>query len=261
MSAPNLSQFVPLLHQLADAAGEVIRPHFRSGTYETKEDATPVTLADRGAEEAIRAVLKKERPQDGVWGEEFGASNMEAEFAWVIDPIDGTKAFLRGMPVFATLIGLMHKGKPVLGVIDQPILRERWLGGGSIPTTFNNRPVKTRKCGSLAKAVMNSSSSDCSLVKKDWWKKAEALAANCQYASLGGDAYVYGILASGFVDVVADAGLKLHDYAALVPVIEAAGGQVCDWQGKALDMESGDKVLAVGDKALLEPALSYLRDQ
>jgi inositol-phosphate phosphatase/L-galactose 1-phosphate phosphatase/histidinol-phosphatase len=254
----DLSSFVPLLHRLADAAGEAIRPHFRSGSYETKEDATPVTLADRGAEKAIRAVLEKERPEDGVWGEEFGASNMNADFAWVIDPIDGTKAFLRGMPAFATLIGLLYQGKPVLGVIDQPISRERWLGGSQFPTTFNNRPVNTRKCAVLSKAVMNSSSSDCSLMKKAWWKKTETLAANCQYASLGGDAYVYGLVASGFVDVVADAGLKLHDYAALVPVIEAAGGAVRDWQGKALNMNSGDTVLAVGDKALLEPALAHL---
>jgi inositol-phosphate phosphatase / L-galactose 1-phosphate phosphatase / histidinol-phosphatase len=261
MSEPSLSSFVPLLHRLADAAGEVIRPYFRNVAFETKEDASPVTLADQGAEKAIRAVLEKERPQDGVWGEEFGASNMDAEFAWVIDPIDGTKAFMRGMPAFATLIGLLQNGKPVLGVIDQPVSRERWLGGGHIPTTFNNRPVKTRKCASLSKAVMNSSSSDCSLVKTEGWKKTEALAANCQYAALGGDAYVYGLVASGFVDVVADAGLKLHDYAALAPVIEGAGGHVCDWQGQPLNVKSGDKVLAVGDKALLEPALSYLKNQ
>src|ERR1051326_4295801 len=133
MSADNYLPFLPLFHRLADAAGEAIRPHFRACAHENKSDGTPVTLADRGAEQAIRAILEKERRGDGIWGEEFGHTNMEAEFCWVIDPIDGTKSFIRGMPVFATLIGLLYQGRPVLGLIDQPVLRERWIGGEGIP--------------------------------------------------------------------------------------------------------------------------------
>ncbi|MBY0429279.1 MAG: histidinol phosphate phosphatase, partial [Alphaproteobacteria bacterium] len=145
----NPADFIPLLHKLANASGEVIRPHFRKVGFDNKADLTPVTIADRGAEEAIRAILIKERPDDGIFGEEFGSSNMDAEWSWVIDPIDGTKAFIRGMPMFATLIALTHKKKFVMGVIDQPILRDRWIGGMGHPTTFNNQRARTRACTSV----------------------------------------------------------------------------------------------------------------
>ncbi|HVY12516.1 MAG TPA: inositol monophosphatase family protein [Alphaproteobacteria bacterium] len=250
--------FLPLLNRLADAAGAAIRPFFRNIHFETKPDASPVTEADRASETVIRNLLEKERPQDGVWGEEFGVERMEAEFAWVIDPIDGTKAFLRGLPVFATLIGLMHKGECVLGLIDQPILHERWLGGTGVPATFNGQPARTRPCPALSGAVM--STSDPSFIKQPLWEKISPLVKACAQSSTGGDAYVYGLLASGHVDVVVDGGLKLHDYAALAPVITAAGGAITDWQGKPLGLHSDGRVLAVGDKRLLDEALGLLEN-
>lgn len=260
-----LSPFIPLLHRLADTAGDVIRPLFRKTGFIDKPDDTPVTLADRGAEEAIRTILKKERPQDGVWGEEYGAENMDAEWTWIIDPIDGTKAFIRGMPMFATLIGLMHKGVPVLGCIDQPILRERWLGGQGVPTTFNSAVVRTRACQNLNHAVLNATAP--SMFYGDEWNAHgqyfEPLAKSCKYALWGGDAYAYGLVASGFIDIQVDALLKLHDWAALVPVIEGAGGRVTGWKGEAPTLQNADavdgRIVAVGDPSLLTAALNYLK--
>lgn len=253
-----ITSFIPLLHRLADAAGEAIRPYFRKTGHENKADNTPVTLADKGAEQAIRAILEKERPKDGVWGEEFGASNMGAEFSWVIDPIDGTKSFIRGMPVFTTLIALLHNGKPVLGLIDQPILRERWVGGEGHPTTLNGKPVKTRKDIALKDAVLNSCTPD--MFKNEREQKQKNLSKACRYALWGGDAYTYAVLVSGFVDLAVDAEMKLHDYAALVPIVIAAGGKISDWNGKPLGLNSDGTVLAAGDAALWEAALPYLKN-
>lgn len=251
------AEFLPLMQRLADASGALIRKYFRNTSFESKEDETPVTAADRGAEEVIRALLKKERSQDGVWGEEFGAENMEAEWAWVIDPIDGTKSFIRGMPVFATLIALLHKGAPVLGLIDQPILQERWLGGMGLPAVMNGKTVRTRSCARLSEAVLNATAPY--MFKGENGRRFEPLAEACRYSLWGGDAYAYGLLASGFIDVQVDTQLKLHDWAALVPVIEAAGGKITGWQGQTLDMKSDGRVIAAGDARLLEPALKYLK--
>jgi inositol-phosphate phosphatase/L-galactose 1-phosphate phosphatase/histidinol-phosphatase len=255
------AEFPALIHRLADASGALIRKYFRNISFENKEDETPVTAADRGAEEVIRALLKKERPHDGVWGEEFGAENMEAEWSWVIDPIDGTKSFIRGMPIFATLIALQHKGIPVLGLIDQPILKERWAGGIGIPAAMNGKTVRTRPCARLSDAILNATAPGM-FYGKNWGdngRRFEPLADACKYSLWGGDAYAYGLLSSGFIDVQVDTQLKLHDWAALVPVIEAAGGKLTGWQGETLTLKSDGRVIAVGDARLLEPALRYLR--
>jgi inositol-phosphate phosphatase/L-galactose 1-phosphate phosphatase/histidinol-phosphatase len=259
----NPIDFVPLLHKLANASGEVIRPYFRKVTFDSKEDESPVTVADKGAEEAIRKILKKERPDDGIFGEEFGATNMDAEWSWIIDPIDGTKAFIRGMPVFATLIGLAHKKKLVMGLIDQPILRERWIGGMSLPTQFNNQRVRTRNCTSLSQAVLNATAPGMFTGKNEAFGKTfKPLEDACKYSLWGGDAYAYGLLANGFIDIQIDATLQLYDYAALVPVIEAAGGVVTDWHGKPLTFESAKTqhgcVLATGNQALHTQAVALL---
>ena len=251
------ASFIPLLHQLADASGEVIRRYFRNVSFDDKNDATPVTIADRGAEEAIRELLNLHRPDDGVWGEEYGAQNMQAEWSWVIDPIDGTKAFIRGLPTFATLIALLHKGVPVMGVIDQPVLRERWIGGVGVPTTMNGTPVRTRACAALDQAVMNATAPG--MFKNDNAVPFAALEGACKYSLWGGDAYAYAMLSSGFIDVQVDALMKLHDYAALIPVIESAGGRCTDWSGNPLGFNSDGRVLAVGDARMLLPAIQHLQ--
>ncbi len=252
------AEFTALLQRLADVAGDVIRPYFRSNLAITaKPDATPVTLADEGAERAIRDLLAVARPDDGVWGEEFGKQNLDAEWVWVIDPIDGTKAFLAGKPIFATLIALLHEGRPVLGVIDQPVLRERWSGGAGLAATFNGLPARSSACRNLDKARFNTTSPR--MFPGVMYAAYDRLATACRQITYGGDAYAYGLLASGYLDIVLEAQLKLHDFAALVPVITAAGGMVTDWQGRPLHAESAGDVLASANATLHAQALALLQ--
>jgi inositol-phosphate phosphatase / L-galactose 1-phosphate phosphatase / histidinol-phosphatase len=248
-----------LIERLAEAAGAAIRPYFR-GQFglESKGDATPVTLADRAAEAAIRTVLESERPDDGIIGEEYGTVRESAARQWVIDPIDGTTSFVAGRPIFGTLIALMEDGWPVLGLIDQPILKERWVGAVGQPTTFNGAAIKSRACPDLAQAILATTSPNCFSAHEG--EHFMALAAKTAHRRLiwGGDCYNYGLLASGHIDIVVEAGLKIHDFAALIPVVEGAGGMMCDWAGEPLSAESEGHVIALGDAARLEDVLEGL---
>jgi inositol-phosphate phosphatase/L-galactose 1-phosphate phosphatase/histidinol-phosphatase len=255
----NLENDITLAQRLADAAGVAIRPHFRSGlAAERKSDATPVTIADRAAEQAMRRILKAEAPRDSIIGEEFGAESGDSGRSWVLDPIDGTVSFLAGRPIFGTLIALVIEGWPVLGIIDQPILGERWLGATGRPTTFNGRPCRTRPCPSLAEAALATSGPHYFDDHQGSHFMALAARSDHKRMLMGGDCYNYGLLASGHIDMVCEANLKLHDWAALVPIIEGAGGTVCDWNGDALHAESDGHVLALGDPARLEDAVAAL---
>jgi inositol-phosphate phosphatase / L-galactose 1-phosphate phosphatase / histidinol-phosphatase len=248
-----------LARRLADAARDAIRPHYRSLiAAERKDDASPVTLADRAAEEAMRRILTAEVPRDTIIGEEFGATAGTSNRSWVLDPIDGTAGFLAGRPIFGTLIALVVEGWPVLGVIDQPILGERWIGVRGRQTTFNDRPVNTRACPALAEATLATTGPH--YFDDHDGEHFMALAARTDHRRMvmGGDCYNYAMLASGFLDLVCESNLKLHDWAALVPVIEGAGGLVCDWSGDPLHAGSSGHVLALGDPARLEDALSAL---
>ena len=250
---------IALALRLADAAGAAIRPWFRNGVdHERKEDATPVTLADREAETAIRRILKAEVPQDGVSGEEFGTEQGRSGRQWVIDPIDGTTAFLAGRPIFGTLIALLVEGFPVLGVIDQPILKERWLGVTGRRTTLNGRPAHTRHCRELGEATIATTGPHYFDDHDGAHFMALAAKTDHRRMVMGGDCYNYAMLASGHIDVVCEAGLKLHDFAALVPVVEGAGGLVCGWNGEPLHAGSDGHVLALGDPARLEDAVEAL---
>ncbi len=254
----NLDADIALAQRLADAAGLAILPHFRSVGAERKDDATPVTLADRAAEEAMRRLLKAEAPRDGVHGEEFGVSAGSSGRTWVLDPIDGTAGFLAGRPLFGTLIALMVEGWPVLGVIDQPVLKERWLGVTGRPTTLNGVPARTRACPALAEAAIATTGPH--YFDQHDGDHFMALAAKTDHRRMvmGGDCYNYAMLASGHLDLVCEAGLKLHDWAALVPVIEGAGGTMCDWNGEPLHAASDGHVLALGDPARLEEVVEAL---
>ena len=255
----NLADDIALAHRLADAAGAAIRPHFRSGlAAERKSDATPVTLADRAAEEAMRRILKAEMPRDTVIGEEFGEDGGQSGRSWVLDPIDGTISFLAGRPIFGTLIALVVDGWPVLGLIDQPILRERWLGAAGQPTTFNGQPCHTRTCPSLAEAALATSGPHYFDDHQGAHFMALAARSDHKRMMMGGDCYNYALLASGHIDLVCEANLKLHDWAALVPVIEGAGGTMCDWNGDPLHAGSDGHVLALGDPARLEDVVEAL---
>jgi inositol-phosphate phosphatase/L-galactose 1-phosphate phosphatase/histidinol-phosphatase len=246
-----------LIQRLGDAAGDAIRPFFRARfETETKADDSPVTQADRAAEAAIRAILEKERPDDGIIGEEYGAVREDAARVWVIDPIDGTRAFLVGRPLFGTLVALLEEDRPVLGLIDQPIARERWIGGTGRPTLFNGAPAATRACATLAKAHL--ATTGPYLFPEADQPGFDRLRAGVRDTIWGGDCYNYALLASGHLDLVVEANLKLYDFAALVPVVEGAGGRMTDWAGKPLGRDSDGRVIAAGDPALIEAAIEAL---
>jgi len=248
---------VELAHRLAEAAGTAIRPYFRAEHgLETKSDASPVTLADRAAEEAMRRLIVAERPMDAIQGEEFAPREGSSGRCWVLDPIDGTRAFIAGRPIFGTLIALVEDGWPLLGVIDQPVLGERWIGVAGRDTLFNGRPARTRLCRELGQALLATTSP--ALFSDDELHAFEHLDAAVRSTVLGGDCYNYACLASGHLDVVAESGLKLHDFAALVPVVEGAGGRMCDWQGDPLHAGSTGEVIAVGDPARVDDVLEAL---
>jgi inositol-phosphate phosphatase/L-galactose 1-phosphate phosphatase/histidinol-phosphatase len=261
--AMNLDADIALALRLADAAAEAVRPHFRAGlASERKGDATPVTLADRAAEEAMRRILKAEVPRDAIIGEEFGATpgagGASSGRSWVLDPIDGTTSFLAGRPIFGTLIALVVEGWPVLGVIDQPILKERWVGATGRQTTFNGAPCRSRPCATLADAALATTGPH--YFDDHQGSHFMALAARTDHRRMvmGGDCYNYALLASGHIDIVCEANLKLHDWAALAPIIEGAGGTLCDWNGDPLHAGSDGHVLALGDPARLEDAVEAL---
>lgn len=251
------AELVALANDLADAARPIVTRHFRTQvTIDDKSDSSPVTIADRDAETAMRALLSKRVPQHGCFGEEHGAERTDAEYVWVLDPIDGTKAFITGLPVFGTLIALLHRGTPVLGIIDQPISRERWLGVDGQPSTLNGQPIKVRACGTLGAAYMYSTAPQ--MFKGPQLARHEKLADAVKAFRWGGDCYAYGLLAAGHVDLVVENDLKLYDFAALVPVVRGAGGTITDWRGKPLDMNSDGSMIAAGDPAVHRAAMAAL---
>jgi len=248
---------VALAHRLADAAGAAILPHFRRlDAIEVKPDATPVTAADRAAEAAIRRLLAVERPDDGVLGEEFDDVAGASGRVWVLDPIDGTKAFTAGKPTFTTLIALFEDGAPVLGVIDQPYNRERWVGhdGGA---WFNGRPLATRRGTPLARAVVSSTAPELFEAEADRAAFAR-VEREVAYLSWGGDAYAYGLLAMGCVDLIVEMQLKPFDLGPLAPIVEGAGGRITDWRGRPLGLASDGRICAAADADLHAATLARL---
>jgi myo-inositol-1(or 4)-monophosphatase len=246
----------------ADVAGAVIRPFFRAGRMldaALKEDRSPVTIADRTAEQAMRAVLAERFPAHGILGEEFGVDRPEARLRWVLDPIDGTRAFITGRPVFGTLIALLDGDRPILGLIDQPVTGERWLGVAGQPTRFRGPfggSPGCRPCPELGRAELSCTSpAMLDAEAKPGW---ERLAARVGRVSWGGDCYAYGLLALGQLDIIAEGDMKVWDWAALLPVVEGAGGRVTDWDGQALRADGPGRALAVGDPALLPQAVAML---
>lgn len=253
-----------LAQRLADAAGAVIRPYFRQDFGgETKADHSPVTRADREAEAAMRRLLDAEAAGDGIVGEEYGTKDGVTGRQWVLDPIDGTRSFTVGRAIFGTLIALVEDGWPVLGIIDQPVQRERWIGVAGRPTTFNGRPARTRACAALEGAIVATTSPHLFEDGDVPHYMALVAAASGGHARqgpvYGGDCYNYALLASGHLDIVAESGLQLYDFAALVPVVEGAGGRMCDWNGDPLTAASDGHVLAIGDPARTDDVLEALR--
>jgi inositol-phosphate phosphatase / L-galactose 1-phosphate phosphatase / histidinol-phosphatase len=252
-----LDRFLALASELADAAGAEVRPHFRQHfTVEDKPDLTPVTAADRAAELAMRRLIEVRFPDHGIVGEEFGRVREGAEFVWVLDPIDGTKSFISGVPLFGTLIALTLGGHPILGVIDQPISRERWIGATGRPTTLNGAAIRCRACSGLGSATLFATT-------PEMFRGPDAAAfgrvsAAVKLTRFGADCYAYGLLAAGFIDLVLEASLKPYDFCAMIPIVEGAGGVATDWRGARLDLASDGRVLVAGDHHAHEAALALL---
>ena len=233
---------VALAHRMAEASGEVIRDYFRAPLeIVTKDDASPVTAADREAEAAIRKIIEGAHPDHGIIGEEFGAARADAEFVWVLDPIDGTRSFIVGKPLFGTLIALLHDRAPILGIIDQPVTGERWVGVAGRPTTLNGAPVRTRACPDLSAAALFTSGPErFEGAEVAAFERLRDAVGMTQYSA---DCYATALLATGCVDLVIESGLKVYDYVALVPVVLGAGGRITEW-GLAARCWPGQRITA-----------------
>ena len=212
----------------------MVRKYYRAPlAVESKADASPVTIADREAEQAMRALIRAAYPDHGIEGEEFAGERADAEFVWRLDPIDGTKSFMIGRPLFGTLIALTRAGRPILGVIDQCILRERWLGVAGERSTWNGPPIRVRACPALAQAVLSLTSPQ--MFSAGGTRRASrASRAPCGFRSSAATATPTACWRWASIDLVVEADLDLHDFMALVPVIEGAGGVMTDWQGAPL---------------------------
>ncbi|TQF78340.1 inositol monophosphatase family protein [Elioraea sp. Yellowstone] len=265
MSALDLDAALAAAEAAADAAAAAIRPWFRARlAIERKDDASPVTAADRAAEQAMRAVLAAAFPDHGILGEEFGHDRPEAPLQWVLDPIDGTKSFVTGRPTYGSLIALLEEGTPVLGVMSQPSIGERWIGLRGRPTLFFSplggpAVARCRPCTALAEAQLSVTTLD--LFTPDTRPRWERLAARAAQVTWGGDCYAHGLLALGLIDLVAETTYRIWDWAALVPIIEGAGGVITDWSGRALRPGADGSVLAAGDPALHAAARAILNEQ
>ena len=257
MTDPALIAF---LDRLADSAGKAIMPHFRALDSVENKAATgfdPVTVADRASEKALRALINEHFPSHGIMGEEFGDENLDADNVWVLDPIDGTRAFISGLPVWGTLIGLTTGGKPSLGMMAQPFTHERFAGDGKTAWykgPEGERTLKTRACETLSDAVMFTTTP--ALFKGADREAYDRVESQVRLARYGCDCYAYCMVAAGFVDAVVEVGLHPYDIVALIPVIEGAGGRDTSWDGGSA--ASGGRVVASGDARLHAQILETL---
>ena len=260
----SFSDLLAFAHSLADDARAVTLPLFRQGghQFQAKSDHSPVGAADRDGEKFLRERIGKQFPQHAIIGEEFGGDT-HGDFVWILDPIDGTRSFISGSPLFCTLIGLLYRNKPVLGVIDMPALNERWSGciaDSSAEAWFCDSHCRVSDCTALNDAVLATTTLHISDSPHN-----AALLQLCRQVGqvrLGGDASAFGCLASGFLDIAADYEMAAHDYLPLVPIIEGAGGMITDFQGNALNFLSASQdkvsVLATATPQLHQQALDAL---
>jgi myo-inositol-1(or 4)-monophosphatase len=262
-ASPSFKSLLDTAHALADRSRQAILPYFRKSiAVENKAGRgqyDPVTAADRAAERAISTHLRKHFPDHGITGEEFGDEGLGQRFRWVIDPIDGTRSFITGTPMWGTLIGLLENEKPILGMMDQPYTKERFWSGANAAhlrsASGKVRRLATRPCGRLRDAVLMSTTPDTftSGAETEAFLRVKAEARMTRF---GGDCYAYCLLASGLVDLVIETGLKTYDVVALIPIVERAGGRMTTWEGKPAT--PGGRILASGDPRLHERVLKIL---
>lgn len=254
MTADSLVAFA---ESLADAARPAAMRWFRTGlAVEDKADDSPVTMADRSVEQLMRQMINTSHPDHGVLGEEHGREGIDRDLVWVLDPIDGTRAFIAGVPMFGSLIALVEKGRPKVGVIEMPALGERFVGHIGHPSLADGKPCRTRDCGGLANAILTTTSPE--VFKGASLDAFARLAGAVKHRRYGLDCYGYALVALGCIDLVMECNLQPYDYMALVPVIEGAGGVITDWQGKPLGLDSPGEVLAAATPALHQAALDVI---
>lgn len=264
--APNASieNLLATAHSLADLSGKAIRPHFRKPNpvedkTGTKKGFDPVTAADRAAEKVITREISRKFPDHGIVGEEFGNTRPDAEYKWIIDPIDGTRSFITGSPMWGTLIGLTRADEPILGVIDQPFTGERcWATEKGAYLKRDNsraRKIATRPCPRVSDAFLMTTSPDL-FENNTELKRFDRVKDAARMTRYGGDCYAYLLLASGFIDAVIETGLQTYDIAAIVPIVERAGGRITTWDGKSA--VHGGRILATGDSRLHSRILTLL---
>jgi inositol-phosphate phosphatase/L-galactose 1-phosphate phosphatase/histidinol-phosphatase len=257
LEAAALSAALGLAPRLADTAGALALRWFRTSVeVHTKADDSPVTIADRDVERAMRELIAQQAPGDGIYGEEHGRERADADGLWVLDPIDGTAAFITGSPLWGNLVAWLWRGRPVLGVLNAPALRERWVGAAGAPTQHDGADCRTSGCTRLADARVYTTSPDTFDAAQ--WRAFDAVSRAAAMRRFGGDCINYGLLASGHVDLVIEAGLAPYDYLALVPVIEGAGGVVTDWDGQPLHLGSDGRVVAAATRELHREVLGRL---
>ena len=253
-----MQEFTALANTLADEAGAIVRRYYRTPfDVESKKDASPVTIADKEIEKRLREIIEKHRPEDGIFGEEFGIKESRNGLVWVLDPIDGTKPFVTGRPTFGTLIALCENDVPILGLIDQAIINDRWIGIKGEPTLHNGKAIKTRSCKNLKTSIGSSTSP--MMFKDQGFTFIQNWRERCQFIVWGGDCITYGLLANGNLDVIIEADMKPHDYLAHVAIVEGAGGKMCDWNGEPLTLQSDHHVVAMGDASLWNEVSGLLK--
>jgi len=257
MNASELEHFTQCGIRALDASRAYIREYTRKPfNFEVKTDGSPVTSVDKAAEDKIREIITAEHPDHGMIGEERKAYAPDSEFVWTIDPIDGTLPFLAGIPVFGTLLALLHNGIPVLGFIDMPMTGERWIGAEGLKTTQNGKPVHSRPCADLSMALMATSNPD--YYDRTNTPALERLKNATRFAVYGGSCMFYAQIASGRVDLCIDVQFAIWDYLALVPVVQGAGGLFTTWEGRIAGLHSGNQYIASGDPRIHEQALKIL---
>ncbi|RJF92781.1 histidinol-phosphatase [Noviherbaspirillum saxi] len=257
--AADLQSVVQLAHSFADTAGAMSMQWFRTRLdIDTKADASPVTIVDQEVERLLRASIGEHFPTHGILGEEHGRDRIDAEYVWVVDPIDGTRSFITGSPLWGTLLALLRQGRPQVGMIDMPALEERWVGCAGQPTRFNGVDCHTSGCTRLDQARVYATSPDAFTATE--WAAFDAVSRAAQMRRFGGDCHSYGLLASGHVDLVIEAELQPYDYLALVPIVEGAGGVITDWRGKALNIRSDGRVVAAATPELHHQVISQLAE-
>lgn len=258
LTPDQLADYLAFAEELADASAQVIRPYFRSQLDVTDKGGQvfdPVTVADKAGEQVMRALIRERHPTHGILGEEDGALTGSSPLTWVLDPIDGTRAFITGLPLWGTLIALNDGHRPVLGVMNQPFTGERYIGTGA-GAWCNGVRLRTRSCASLPSAVLMATTPDM-FQTPEQRAAFDALASRARLTRYGGDCYAYCMLASGFVDAIVEASLQPYDIQALIPIIEGAGGVVSAWDGSSA--QNGGAVVACGDRRLHAQLVEHLR--